>query len=179
QSTNVDLQLDPGFTIQFAVVGPDGKPADDINVYGMRPGFPIEKLSSSTFDAVAFEPNEQRQISVWDAHRRIGKVVHVRPSDAPDHKVTIKLQPWSEVTGRLVGPDGQAVTNARIETQVDSFFPGGTDAKGRFHIRLLPGMDCSLRGIKGREEFNTDAQHVPIRPGETKDLGDVHMKSFS
>lgn len=179
QTTNVDFQLDPGITIHVTAMEAGEKPVSDITAIGHRPGFGLERISGARFDAVAFSPHEQRQVMVWNPRRRIGKVVTVRPGDVPDRKLTITLEPWSEVSGRLIGPDGQPVANARIEPEVDYVFPGGTDAQGRFRIRLLPGLDCSLRGIKGRDEFNTDAQKVPIKPGETKDLGDVHMKSFS
>jgi hypothetical protein len=91
----------------------------------------------------------------------------------------LKLEPWSYATGRLIDKDGQPVPDAMLEGSTFLQFPCSTDANGHFKVLLLSGIPQKLDGIKNRTQFATDAKDLQLKPGETRDLGDVHAKMFN
>jgi hypothetical protein len=99
--------------------------------------------------------------------------------------VTVRMEPGATVTGRLLDADGQP--RAGVELNL-TFLPNRprersgayryvperiqTDREGRFRIEaLLPGYRFLLYDGKGQLQFGG-----ALRPGQTKDLGDVRMK---
>ncbi|HEX4792666.1 MAG TPA: hypothetical protein VH370_02680 [Humisphaera sp.] len=176
--TRVDFELDPGITIHIKVVDPQSNPLVGVAVYKDHPGFSMDYKKTAMFDAVAFGPDEQRDIIMWYMPRRLGKVLRLKPADAPNGELTVMLEPLATMTGRLLGNDGFPMAHALVLASYDT--PGtGTDADGRFKLTVLPGgRSYQITGSQGRDEFNTDAEHITIKAGETKDLGDVRYKKY-
>lgn len=175
QETHVDFELDPGLTIAINVVDPQGKPVEAFTAINQRPGFGFERVQGPTVDAVAFRPDEERRIFIWDAARKIGKAVALRPSDVPTRKLTVRLEPWSYITGRLLGPDGQPIAKARVAVAFEQ--PAtGTDDQGRFRLAVLSGVEYGLDSVKGRDEMLSDVGQFTVASGQVKDLGDVHVR---
>jgi hypothetical protein len=175
EDTTINFQLDPGITIHIDIVDPDGKPAAGVVVAPGRPGYnSVSRQKVSTFEAVAFKPDEKRRYFFRDNARGLGKVVEISPTKLPDHKFTVHLEPLASVNGRLIGADGQPVANARIDTGL--LATCSTDAQGEFRIELMPGYQYRLQGRKGRAIFETDAADISAAAGSSRNLGDVHMK---
>jgi protocatechuate 3,4-dioxygenase beta subunit len=176
QDTRLDFQLDPGISIHLKVVDPQGNPLVGVAASGDRPGFGMDYKKSATFDAIAFAPDERRTLWFWDMPQRLAKTITLKASDAPGGSLPVTLEPLATLTGRLIGPDGLPMANAMVQWAYDS--PGaGTDSEGRFKLLVVSGRQpYHLSGIKGRQEFDTDANKIAIKAGETKDLGDVHYK---
>ena len=111
-----------------------------------------------------------------DKNRRLGRIVKITAKDAANPTYEIRLQPVSTLTGRVIGRDRQPITKALVEGAINDIVQTGTDDDGRFSLTVIPGRPCNLRGIKGVNQFLTDVENLVIPPGETKDLGDVHVK---
>jgi beta-lactamase regulating signal transducer with metallopeptidase domain len=177
ENTNVDLHLEPGITIHLKTVDPQGKPLAGVVVVGTRPSMPYQAENDSEFDAVAFREDERRSVYFWYVPGKLAAAITLCPRDLPGRELTVKLEPFATIKGQLLRSDGQPMASARIEA-VDSLGATGTDADGRFTLTLPAGIDYHLHGIKGRDEFNTDTDKIPLKPGEVKDVGIVHVKPY-
>src|SRR5262249_19235404 len=107
----------------------------------------------------------------------------------------VKLEPWGEVTGRVVDDAGRPVkdafqtaqTHAACYTDLDqgasplcppnAHIPVAAD--GRFRLQgLAPGLKYRF-WVFTTKRFQPDAKvelEVVVKPGETKDLGDIRLK---
>jgi hypothetical protein len=93
--------------------------------------------------------------------------------------VRIALEPWGSVTGRLVKPDGEPMTNVVIDVGHQLRVRAGKD--GKFRIDgLSRGLKYSVRVVKDPgyvlEISGKDLKDFTSKPGETKDLGGVQVK---
>jgi hypothetical protein len=178
EQTTLDMHCDPGATIHLSLVDPDNNPLDGVLVLHHSPGSPYRKLKTSTVDAIAFRPDEKRRLFFFQNDRKLGRIITLGMDDAPNGRIKIKLEPFSNITGRLIGADGQPMANAAIQGFPFELPVSNTDAEGRFQMPILPGEPYNLRGFKDGDEFSTDVQNLALAPGATKDLGDVHRRSF-
>jgi hypothetical protein len=91
--------------------------------------------------------------------------------------VRIRLEPWGILTGRLLKPDGEPMTNVNIYA---GSRVGQLDKDGKFRIDgLAPGLKYGLSVTKAPyrlEISGKDIKDLTIRPSETKDLGDIQVK---
>ena len=123
-----------------------------------------------------------------DARKLVGSLV-ARGDEAEPY--TVELQPWATLTGRLVDaqgnprPDVQLVTSDWQESLGNTargLLPTGlkTDQQGRFRVEgLVPGQEYS--GIAtsrkpGIGYLGPVIDRVVLKPGETRDLGDVRAR---
>jgi hypothetical protein len=102
--------------------------------------------------------------------------------------VTVRLQKCATLTGRVVEEDGEPragviVTGYIKEGQLSlsrgwfGFISGLTDREGRFRIEgVIPGVRVSLSTQMGAQITGSLLPEVALRPGETKDLGDLRAK---
>jgi hypothetical protein len=183
EGVTADLELDPGRTIQVSVVDPGGKPAPGgfvargaiaekyVGWYG-------QKMDGATFEARSLAPGETRTLIILDENRKLGRTVRVKADEAPDGKVTVELQPLSEVTGRLLDADGNPLGNVSIEAEVGgrALMHVTTQSDGRFRYVLVPGGEYYLMVNSGPHVGGMVADHLTPEPGATKDLGDVTVK---
>jgi hypothetical protein len=92
--------------------------------------------------------------------------------------ITIKLEPWATVTGRLITADGLP------RADVDFYFavaplkqPNRPDKDGKFRLEgLVPGLRYGMGARVGTRVVGDVFRDLILRPGETKDLGDVQLK---
>ncbi len=144
KSLNLDVELDPGETVTLHVVDQDGSPVTGVRPNGLSPHGYSGEQEESTFDAIAFSPDETRTIILFHEDRNIGKVIRAKASDG---ETTVTLEPCATVKGQLFDQDGDPIVGVRIRVDV---LPGGdfgmqlesmtTDADGRFqHASIVPG----------------------------------------
>jgi RNA polymerase sigma factor (sigma-70 family) len=192
-----DIELDPGRTVTGSLLGPDGKPVAGATACGltyhphhMRGNFAISRenqvLQGDTFTAVALEPEVPRTLTfVHKARKLIGQTV-LKGEKAP---LVVRLQPWGELTGRLVDAAGKPLGNVGIWLRYPPLPAPGlnplekiirTDGQGRFRVEgLLPGLEheITLRGEKRDDKLSAGAalQKLVVASGEVKDLGDIRV----
>jgi RNA polymerase sigma factor (sigma-70 family) len=180
------LLLDPGKTVKGRVVGPDGKP-----VAGVR----VDRTSGHTDSADApgsdgrftfgcVDPQRARAFLFRHDEKKLGAVVMIR-GDRTD-EVTVKLQPYGTLLGRLVDTDGTPLAGWRVSGIVEAnqfgfdrgwvgFFQPTTDKDGKFHIDFLAGLrlGASARSAKGR--IARAFEKIILEPGKTRDLGNIEI----
>jgi hypothetical protein len=196
KSLTCDIPVDPGRSVRGTVLGPDGKPLTGTLVKGLTAIWPTPTaLKNATFTAVALDPQEPRQLLFVHLQRKLVGQLVVRGDEKGD--VTVQLEPWATLTGRVLDEDGRPLAGVRIHLGFphSTFFlpvtwwvpPQGeevkTDRDGRFRAEgLTPGMKFRMSAASDRKLFlplagTPDGMRVlSVRAGETKDLGDLKVK---
>jgi hypothetical protein len=188
-SVTCDLVVDPGGTVQLSLVDGAGKPAGPCVVlfypapntvmYGTAP--------DSTFVLKGLAPNESRHLWILQPQRRIGKVFFFHYDEKGASTLTVTLEPYATVKGRLLDEDGAPLKHVRLRTRgstgsdpVVSDYQGECDSDGRFVLRdLPPGCDyytILANSLKGKPRFATVAEKVVVAAGKTIDLGEIRLK---
>ena len=185
ESMSLDLQADPGKSVAIEVVGPDGC-ADrrDEGERGER-AVPDDAASPSRRPASrstpSTPPRPRRVVVMHEGRKLIGTALLKGNETGP---VTIKLEPWGSVAGRIVDDEGRprkamfigspgGSENTHPETH--DILPGsdwnqgvrvGDD--GRFLVEgLVPGLKYSATARTGFEAFGdlfVDVTVAPARP---------------
>jgi RNA polymerase sigma factor (sigma-70 family) len=187
QSITCDVIVDPGRALAGKIVGPDGKPVAATQISGLKPMTYWQHVpNQSTFEAIGFSTDEPRRIQVVNEEKKLAGWVLVRGDEKGP--LEIKLQDWGTLTGRLLNPDGDPMTDVDIHPGGKSSewgtFPGDPikpDKDGRFRIEgLSPGLKYEVRVIKAPgyslDIIDKTTKDLTIKAGETKDLGDIHVK---
>jgi RNA polymerase sigma factor (sigma-70 family) len=179
ESITCDVVLDPGRTLTGIVIGPDGQPLAGARVSGEKP--------MTCWAPGALKGAEFLIVSLWDDESRLVQVMHegkqlvgwrtVRGSDT--EPVRISLEPWGSVTGRLVRPDGEPMKEVWIDVRHVPRVRVGKD--GKFRIDgLARGLKYSVSVVKdpgyALEISGKNLQDFTIKPGETRELGDIQVK---
>jgi protocatechuate 3,4-dioxygenase beta subunit len=195
EAVRVEVALDPGRTLTGTVLGPDGKPLAGVLVSGLDSTsfWGHQPLEDATFTLTGVESGRPRLLQFAHPEKRLaGSLVIKGDEKGP---LTIKLGPAGTLTGRLVNPDGQPVTDVEIFSRSGTF-PTPGEAKvdlnagsfylqrirpgkdGKFRIEgLAPGLKYSFGVLKGNYSLETSAgEGLTVKAGETKDLGDVQVK---
>ena len=105
--------------------------------------------------------------------------------------MTVRLEPWGALTGRLVDGDGKPLAGVRLgwhypalpaPGMVPPAEPFMTDDGGRFRVEgLTPGVKFEIT-LRGDQKTATAVsagealKGLSVEPGQTKDLGDVRVK---
>jgi hypothetical protein len=189
-SVTCTVFVDPGQTLSGTVLGPDDKPLAGTRTRGLRSSrfanWEREPLATANFTVYAFKEGQPHRLFFLHEGRRLaGSLLLEGKEQAP---VTVRLEPWGTVTGRLVDTDKvpRAGTTLRFifppvtgDPLVDLSigwppkFSFETDKEGRFRIDgLIPGLKYSLAADGGPTLF----KDLVLQAGETKDLGDATAK---
>jgi hypothetical protein len=189
ESATCDLALVPGRMLAVTVVGPDGQPLAGALVRGLQyPDVWGHRLTTPGFSMLAPTPEEPRLLQVVHPEKNLAGSLVMR-GDEPG-PLTVRLGPAGVLTGRFVTTDGKPLADLHLsippgrsksDVTIGSFLPGPrTDEDGKFRIEgLAPGLTYSLALLKGHYLLQPDGDMthgVTVKPGETKDLGDVKIK---
>ena len=132
----------------------------------------------------ALDPSKPRRVTITHDGRKLVGSVYLKGDEAGP--LTIRLQPWGTITGRIVDDDGQPATGSWIGTLFgddpqrgdlptsDSPIRIGRD--GRFRVEgLVPGLKYGAYALemRNRKILGDMFRDVTVAPGEVKDLGDV------
>jgi hypothetical protein len=151
---------------------------------------PIPQASSS-FEVHALDPSRPRRVIVMHEGRKLIGTAFLKGNETGP--VTIKLQPWGSVAGRIVDDEGRPRKamfigspdgNQNKHPDTHDILPGsdwnqgvrvGDD--GRFLVEgLVPGLKYSANARTGYEDYGDLFVDVVIAPGEAKDLGDLKVQ---
>jgi hypothetical protein len=185
EEITLELQVDPGRTVQGRIADTAGRPirgdveihrcSGDIVLRGTRhdsPRFTVSGLPSGP-DRLDF------------IHRRAKLAGTLVLTGAEQGDLTVTLQPWGTVVGRVVDEEGMPRNDVTVygtnpaRPDLERGNPGGNitvDTQGRFRIEgLVPGLRYFAFGQSASKAFGTVLNGVQVGPGEVKDLGDVTL----
>jgi RNA polymerase sigma factor (sigma-70 family) len=182
ESVRRDITLVPGWTFTGTVLGPDGQPLAGARAFGLTGWTDWSRAGMTTAEFTVREFNPRRPRPVLFRHPEKGLVGVAQPPKENGAAVTVRMEPGATVTGRLVGADGEPRAGVELTLSFrlrkgfdgESYLPEPikTDGAGRFRIpALLSGYEYRLSDDKGELPFGDG-----LRPGQTKDLGDVRIK---
>jgi hypothetical protein len=176
ETVEKNLTLDPGRSLEIRFVGPDSEPLTDVE---LRQGSPT---GSDRFQMSALDPNHPQLEVFTHRAKNLGKAIWVR-GDEPGG-LTVKLEPYATLTGRVVNSEGRPVYGARLAAQINigdfspRFSPVTTDKAGRFRYpELPPGAKYSIYGSAAGYDFFSLGKEVEVEPGKVVDVGDIVAKS--
>jgi hypothetical protein len=191
QSLEVSATIGTIEPVEIAVVDAEGKPVVGATTEGIT-GYPYDfepPLRKGNLRLTNLHPNRARRITLMQNDRKlIGFLIAKGDGQMPG---TVRMQPWGEVTGQLLDPDGKPIkaalsfgdwpdeTNADPSVGVHTSI--ATDDDGKFRIeKLIPGQRYSAR-IHGKngKALGMAFQQLVLRPGETKDVGQIRIKPAS
>src|SRR5262249_11453335 len=170
-----DLFVDPGRTLRGQLLDPDDKPVSGAVGYGLYwnqiPNAESRRvedtLTGSSFEASTLDPLKTYTLSFVHKQRRlIGHVVFRGDAKGP---LTVRLQRWGTITGRLVEA-GKPLAGVRVGLKYPDLPAPGvrppdrefrSDAEGRFRVEgLLPGLKHELTlGAEGKHT-------ITVQPGD-------------
>ncbi len=192
-SATVDLQVEPGRTLELNVLDPEGRPLAGTVSEGTAAMFPDDstRQDSPTFEVRSLLPGQWRRVTVRHRGRKLAGSIFLRGDEAGP--LTLKLQPWAELTGRVLDDEGKPRAGLRLgHASADGpdkvaevgVLPGATSREGaavgpdgRFHADgLVPGLRYGASALEGGEITVGDLfLGVTLAPGEARDLGDLKV----
>jgi RNA polymerase sigma factor (sigma-70 family) len=185
KSATYEVALDPGRTLACTITGPDGKPLTGCRLFNAVPNawasWAKEPLAGSDFALKHLPLGKPYTLIVLHPEKKLVRLLELKGDEKGP--LSVKLGPAGTVTGRLLDPDGKPMprTSLTIDFELStgggllSYFPAevATDAEGRFRIEgLAPGAEYFVL-LGGPPKFVGEVKRLTIRPGESRDLGDV------
>src|SRR5262249_47370282 len=117
KSPAVDLTVQPARRVRGTVVGPGDQPLTGVRVIGLTSMADTETLPGASFTVEGLNALRPRELSFHHAEKGLGKIVALRGDET--QPVMVRLEPFGEVSGRLVDGAGKPVPRVPV-----SFFRG-------------------------------------------------------
>ena len=178
----VELKVERSNIITGQLLDPNGQPlsADGGSYTGRVEFARWQSLKGGKFSVLNFDAARPRQLVFVVPDRQLAGELLLK--EQPQGPLTVQLQPWATVTGRIVEDDGVAIQDltlvagpleATIQPRpgkevtlphprlplppaADGWSPIKTDSDGRFVIAgLLPGIPYDLSGIRHTNPFDS------------------------
>ena len=175
-----NIVLDPGRNIAVKMVDPDGQPITNVRVEQARSnvdgGYMVKQ---SEFEASGFLEGQKRTLVFDHKQSNLGAIRTVGFENT--EPITVKLQPKSKITGRLVdGNNDPLAGQVRIDLENnESFFLQSlgtytTDEDGRFELDAPPGEYTAH--VETTEEFyQLTRKTFKVRVNQPFDFGTVDV----
>ena len=172
ETAELDLQVDAGRTITVNPVDSEGHPVAGTTASGVSDESSEYPQAASTIEILALDPSQPRR----DRHARRPETHRIGlPQGGRDWPLTIRLQPYGTITGRIVDEEGRPRGRLGITSAGGSMperpaeqgiLPGGNygggirmGRDGRFRIEgLVPGLKY---GAGASEGFNIPRRAIP------------------
>ncbi len=187
---NAEAVLERDRKREVRVLGPDGQPAAGVSAVdfaGMQGYEGIEPTDRPGVMTVRrLNPMRPRRFLFRHDDRKLVGSLVARGDEAEPY--TVKLQPWATLAGRIVDAQGKPrphviLVRSDWDDAVGDPTRGvlpmdlKTDEQGRFRIEgLVPGQNYSAT-VMSRDpmagELAPVFHNIVLRPGETRDLGDI------
>jgi RNA polymerase sigma factor (sigma-70 family) len=182
-----EVVLDPGRTLHGIILGPDGKPLAGALACGVKSYaytyWEGEPLKTAEFAAFGFKDGRPRNLLVLHQEKKLAGSLLLHGDEK--EPLSIRLEPWATIAGRLLTPDGLPDTDGELRFLMGSRFDDVTvgshptrgfrpDKEGRFRIDgLVPGLKYNLGIVKKGRIVGYVFQDATFKSAETRDLGDV------
>ena len=182
QWVRLDIELDPGHTIDLSVFDESGKWLTGAVAKTGRSGIHQRiETDRSPVLVTSIAPNESRAIIVQHESRNLGIVHHITPTDISTGKLSLTAQRRGRISGQLVDA-GKPLVGVSV---IPKILPNGdftqslptvtTDHNGRFESVLLPGCKYKLRMEGPTFVFAGLDEELEVSPGEETDLGTLAL----
>lgn len=181
---------------RVSLIDPDGKPVVGAQTQIAQGILQPQRMTlrASSLLLTGLHPDRVRRITFLKEERQlVGFLPAQGDGDMPS---TVRMEPWSAITGRIVDENGKALpirtpeSNGKEPPTLSLYIHGNirglpdagdvTDAGGRFLIgRLVPGQRYSASIYQDQMSKFTDPkiENLVLRPGEVRDLGDIRIKA--
>jgi protocatechuate 3,4-dioxygenase beta subunit len=190
ESIEMEFQFEPAQWVFGKVVDLEGKPATNVS------GWPTEApdprpfvLPDGRFTAQALDQAGPRLLAFTDEDRKLAAAILLTGDEA--QPLVVRLRSWAALNGRVVdavgkprsGLDVGLLSTEKPYIGLGHLPVGGntkTDAAGRFRVDV-PFADVTmamrfLRKDGSVLETPRAVSELKLRPGETRDLGDIVVK---
>jgi hypothetical protein len=179
EPVKVKFVLEAGGIVQGKVVGPEDQPLMGVFATSLRDDWfwrDSMPLKTAEFTVLGLQADRPRLLCFVQPEKKLAGSVVVRGNEKAS--LTVQLQPWATVSGRLLDADGKPIQNATLTfTEVPVRKPGQpmaldtglhviprmagqpdlsprTDEQGRFRVeRLVPGLKYNLALMDERGAF--------------------------
>jgi RNA polymerase sigma factor (sigma-70 family) len=164
--------------IKGTLLDTEGKPVTGARVRGLKESYGWGTLAAEKFSITGVNPQRPRKVTFLHADRRLIGTVEVKGTEAKP--LTVRMQPWAGLHGRLVDAEGSSIRNAELYANQFLMENGRTDAEGRFRLEgLIPGLSYDFSYTKNKQAgAGTLLKDFVGKPGEDRDLGDVRGQPF-
>lgn len=192
EAVEVTITFDRGQAATGKVVDAAGKPATDVMAYKMTACYDYpQKLKDGTFTAIALETDHPRTVLFVDQAKKQATSVELKGGEKD---LTVKLQPFGTLTGRLVDADGKPIAGASVMVMVKQNMkhmafqtavrehPTTTDKDGKFTLDLPAGpaeyvLAFSLKNRHLNTGYRPDMKGYTLKPGETTAVDEMKVKA--
>jgi len=183
QEIRLDLELDPGVPATLRIIDEQNNLVTGATIFGLVINSFTPESKEAVKSIAGLGPEETRDLIVRHDHRKIGAVLQLNPPHVAGREVTIQLQPYATIKGRLLNA-GDPMPGITIDPQLVSSSNRShslqkitTDANGRFEGTLLTGSQYDLiaEGVGLEDRIITVATKLAVAAGETIDLGDLML----
>jgi protocatechuate 3,4-dioxygenase beta subunit len=187
-----DVTFDRGKALTGRIVDPDGRPLTGVKACGLTAFGGVASLKDDSFAAVALNPDRPRLLTFVQPDRKL--VGHATLGGNESRLVTVQLQPWATLRGRLLDEEGKPLAGATVRASYSTYAarwldgavsrpPGAdkTDAAGRFVIEgVQPGQEFNVAFQKSGHfrDIGPANRSLSLKPAETRDLGDIPSKVY-
>lgn len=192
EAVEVTIEFDRGKSVTGKVVDADGKPATGAIAYKMTACYDYpQTLKDGTFTAIALETDRPRTVLFVDQAKKQAASVELKGGEKD---LTVQLQPFGTLTGRLVDAAGKPIAGASVIVMVKQNMkhmafhtamreqPFTTDKDGRFTLELPTGpveyvLAFSLKNKYLDTGYRPDTKGHTLKPGETTAVDEMKVKA--
>jgi beta-lactamase regulating signal transducer with metallopeptidase domain len=177
---------------QVSLVDPDAKPVIGVKTHGMTGEYDYEPpLRAASFSLPGLHPDRVKRITFKKEDRKLIGLLLTRDDGATPY--TVRMEPWGTLVGRIVDEIGNAIPDWKAQrdwkgplklwADINSDPNLGdrhcvdVDSQGRFRMdELVSGQRYHAGIYEGMGASEKVFENVVLRPGEVRDLGDLHTK---
>jgi protocatechuate 3,4-dioxygenase beta subunit len=190
EKVTCNVVLDPGRALTGTVLGSDGEPLAGARVCGLTSyaftGWEHEPLKTDQFTAFALSKGRPRNLLFLHEGKKLAGSLLLKGDEKGP--LTVRLQPYGAVRGRVVGADSLPQAKLELTTRRfgDRLYDAGsgfhptrsfeTDKDGRFRIEgLVPGLKYEISVMKQGRIVGRLVRDLTVKSGESRDLGELQV----
>jgi len=192
----LDFPLSSGRILAVTAVDVDGKTLSGCDYTGKLESASWRRARGETLKVYGYKAEKPRRVQVVHKRQKLAGFLLIEGEEPAE--LTVTLQPWSEIKGRILDVDGVPQPGVEITSIYEhvqgrsdvAVLPNSSDSsngayyaddEARFHIVGLPagykfGMDVTeFRKDGDRFGIGRLSPNVELKPGQVHDVGDLRL----